>query len=103
MNSPNPAAHPLVHAQSYSQSRPQSPLRRVDASHLTSASVPSLLSHEAGPSKREEELAAELEAEKKRYEEACKEKKTLEAEIEGLSQALFEEVRWESVKGVWGC
>jgi cell division protein FtsB len=54
--------------------------------------VPSLVSHASGPSKREDELVAELEAEKKRYEEACKEKKALEAEIESLSQALFEEV-----------
>lgn len=91
--SPNPAAHPHVHPQPYSQSRPQSPLRRLgDASHLTSASVPSLVSSAAGPSKREEELAAELEAEKKRYTEAHREKKALEAEIESLSQALFEEV-----------
>ena len=86
------SSSPNVNIQS--QSRPQSPLRRGDASHLTSASVPSLVPHAPGPNKREEELAAELEAEKKRYEEMCKEKKALEAEIENLSQALFEEVRF---------
>lgn len=81
-------------------SRPQSPSAQQrksdlerDASHLTSASLPSLVVPPvAGPSKREEELAAELEAQKRKHEDLAEEKKLLEAELESLSQALFEEV-----------
>ncbi|THH03120.1 hypothetical protein EW145_g6511 [Phellinidium pouzarii] len=65
------------------------PLRKVvDASHLTSASLPSLV---ASTGKREEELVAELEAERAKYLKVSSEKTTLEQEVEGLSQALFEE------------
>ncbi|KAI5116315.1 hypothetical protein M0805_005523 [Coniferiporia weirii] len=60
----------------------------LDASHLTSASLPSLV---AIASKREEELVAELEAERAKYLKVSTEKSTLEQEIESLSQALFEE------------
>lgn len=81
-------------------SRPQSPpaLQRRpdldrDALHLTSASLPSLVVPPvAGPSEREEELALELDKEKKKHTKISEEKKALEAELESLSQALFEEV-----------
>lgn len=52
-------------------------------------SLPSLV---ARTDKREEELLAELEAEKEKYAKVVKEKASLEQELEGLSQALFEEV-----------
>jgi len=74
-------------------SRPQSPqpqaLRKaglVEASHLTSASLPSLVNND-----KETELLAELEAERLKSLTVAKEKANLEAELEGLSQALFEE------------
>ncbi|TDL24292.1 hypothetical protein BD410DRAFT_786401 [Rickenella mellea] len=71
-------------------SRGHSPPARasLDHAHLTSASLPSLVS---GPSKREEELLAQLEAERTSHKKAMDEKKELEAELESLSQALFEE------------
>lgn len=59
------------------------------ASHLTSASLPSLV-----PDRDEEikSLTAELEKEKKAHTAASAAKEALEAELEALSQALFEEV-----------
>lgn len=57
--------------------------------NLTSASLPSL----AAPVNKElEELNAELERERDARKAVSKEKAALEAEIESLSQALFEEV-----------
>ncbi|KLO09496.1 hypothetical protein SCHPADRAFT_563690 [Schizopora paradoxa] len=74
-------------------SRPQSPQPQafrksglLDSSHLTSASLPSLSSES-----KETELLAELEAERTKSITVAKEKANLEAELEGLSQALFEE------------
>jgi len=74
-------------------SRPQSPqpqsVRKsalVEATHLTSTSLPSLPSDS-----KETELLAELEAERSKSLAVAKEKANLEAELEGLSQALFEE------------
>jgi hypothetical protein len=67
----------------------------ADASHLTSASLPSLaLPHEieAESSKREAELRTQLERQQKKYEILAGEKADLEGELESLSQALFEEV-----------
>lgn len=59
------------------------------SSHLTSASLPSLVP----PKEKElEDLNTELELERKAYKTACAEKEALEAELESLSQALFEEV-----------
>lgn len=111
--SPNPSTTPAPAAQdsrffrfrfgSSAPSRPQSPpalLRRPDlldreheVSHLTSASLPSLVVPlESVPTKREEDLVSALDSQKKNYEKICNEKKALEAELETLSQALFEEV-----------
>ena len=61
--------------------------------HLTSASLPSLVPEK---SVHEEELArltAELDKERNALKEATNAKEALEAELESLSQALFEEVR----------
>ncbi|KAH8119520.1 hypothetical protein DFH11DRAFT_1686364 [Phellopilus nigrolimitatus] len=87
---------PNLNAHAGPASRPQSPtlrkhadvIRDRDASHLTSASLPSLV---ANTNKREEELVAELESERAKYTKVVTEKSTLEQELEGLSQALFEE------------
>lgn len=95
-SSPGNASNARLSA-SASSSRPQTPpprsradeLRERDAGHLTSVSLPSLV---ARTDKREEELLAELEAEKEKYAKVVKEKASLEQELEGLSQALFEEV-----------
>jgi len=59
-------------------------------SHLTSPSLPSLPSH---LNREVEELNAELQRERASRKAVLKEKADLEAEIESLSQALFEEVR----------
>lgn len=59
------------------------------SSHLTSASLPSLL---PDTQKEVETLTAELEKEKKAHAAASAAKEALEAELESLSQALFEEV-----------
>ncbi|KAI8992924.1 hypothetical protein BD414DRAFT_458322 [Trametes punicea] len=62
----------------------------INGSHLTSASLPSLVSskdHE----KEIEELQQQLEKERKAHKAACDAKAALEAELESLSQALFEE------------
>ncbi|KAI0633493.1 hypothetical protein C8Q77DRAFT_1057843 [Trametes polyzona] len=66
----------------------QSP--NMNGSHLTSASLPSLV-----PSrdydKELEEMQQQLEKERKAYRDACEAKTALESELESLSQALFEE------------
>ncbi|KAH8107694.1 hypothetical protein BXZ70DRAFT_997414 [Cristinia sonorae] len=58
------------------------------SSHLTSASLPSLIPDRE---KEFETLTAELEKEKKAHAAASAAKEALEAELESLSQALFEE------------
>lgn len=58
--------------------------------HLTSPSLPSIPSQ---LNRELEELSAELQRERAARKAAIKEKADLEAEIESLSQALFEEVR----------
>ena len=88
---------------SASNSRPQTPpprtrvdeVRDREAGHLTSVSLPSLVEH---TNKREEELMVELQAEREKYAKVVKEKSSLEQELEGLSQALFEEVFLISIK-----
>lgn len=60
------------------------------ASHLTSASLPSLVPDR---DKEIETLTADLDKEKKAHAAASAAKDALEAELESLSQALFEEVR----------
>lgn len=83
-------------------SRPQTPPlrkptdsireRERDASHLTSASLPSLVQAQAAErSRQDEELTVALEAEREKCAKALKEKAELEKELESLSQALFEE------------
>ena len=64
----------------------------LNGSHLTSASLPSLV---PPPDKEKEieELQRQLEMERKAHKDATDAKTALEAEIESLSQALFEEVR----------
>lgn len=92
-SSPNPnVANTATGTSSAAPSRPQSPVARIrsDASHLMSASLPSLVSN---ANHREEELTTQLEAERKKYQDLLQEKGKLEGEIETLSQALFEEVR----------
>ncbi|KAH7911022.1 hypothetical protein BJ138DRAFT_37374 [Hygrophoropsis aurantiaca] len=59
------------------------------ASHLTSPSLPTLVS--SVREKELEELQEQLECERKARKLAADEKATLEAELESLSQALFEE------------
>lgn len=68
--------------------KPTDSVRDRDASHLTSASLPSLVSD---TNRREAELVAELEAERAARVKATTEKTNLEQEVESLSQALFEE------------
>lgn len=69
-------------------SRPGTPSNA--AAHLTSPSLPSLsLTH----AKELEDMAAELERERTAKKAISEEKAALEAELESLSQALFEEVR----------
>ncbi|KAJ3492577.1 hypothetical protein NLJ89_g11204 [Agrocybe chaxingu] len=60
----------------------------VQAHHLTSPSMPSLSSVRT---KELEDLTAELEKEKAARKKIAEEKAALEAELESLSQALFEE------------
>ncbi|CDO75692.1 hypothetical protein BN946_scf184585.g5 [Trametes cinnabarina] len=66
----------------------QSP--NLSGAHLTSASLPSLVSNK-DYEKELEELQQQLEKERKAHKEASEAKAALEAEIESLSQALFEE------------
>lgn len=61
------------------------------AAHLTSASLPSLVPTR-DKEKELEELLAQLEQERKAHKAAQTAKEQLEAELESLSQALFEEV-----------
>lgn len=61
------------------------------AAHLTSASLPSLIPAR-DKEKEMEELLAQLERERKAHKAAQAAKEQLEAELESLSQALFEEV-----------
>lgn len=68
----------------------QSPI--MNGSHLTSASLPSLVP-QMDRDKEIEDLQHQLEAERKARKEASEAKTALEAELESLSQALFEEVR----------
>ena len=71
-------------------SRPSSQARpRTPSSALSSPSMPSLPSHV----KELEELTAELAKERAAKKTMTDEKAALEAELESLSQALFEEVR----------
>lgn len=72
-------------------------------SHLTSASLPSLVPAR-DKDKELEDLIALLEQEKKKHNVALTAKQTLEAELESLSQALFEEVRtlWRSISKCTG-
>ncbi|KAF8840721.1 hypothetical protein BDN67DRAFT_1069087 [Paxillus ammoniavirescens] len=58
-------------------------------SHLTSPSLPSLISHSR--EKEFEDLQEQLERERQAHKAATAAKATLEAELESLSQALFEE------------
>lgn len=71
-------------------SRPGTPSNAGAVPNLTSPSMPSLTStsHHA---KELEELAAELEKERRAKKAIADEKAALEAELESLSQALFEE------------
>ncbi|KAI0332274.1 hypothetical protein GY45DRAFT_1246902 [Cubamyces sp. BRFM 1775] len=84
----NGASSSASHPSSPRLSGTQSP--SLNGSHLTSASLPSLVSskdHE----KELEELQQQLEKERKAHKEASEAKAALEAELESLSQALFEE------------
>lgn len=67
----------------------QSPV--LNGSHLTSASLPSLVPPKDWD-KELEDLKHQLEAERQAHKTACDAKTALEAELESLSQALFEEV-----------
>ena len=72
--------------------RPTTPTQStIIAHHLNSPSMPSLSSLR---SKELEELTAELEKERTARKAIAKEKNDLEDELESLSQALFEEVRY---------
>ncbi|KAH7923165.1 hypothetical protein BV22DRAFT_606119 [Leucogyrophana mollusca] len=67
----------------------KSPAIPLHASHLTSPSLPTLVS--SVREKELEELQEQLERERKARKTAADEKIALEAELESLSQALFEE------------
>ena len=86
----NNAAMTSSHPSSPRLSAGQSPM--LNGSHLTSASLPSLVPPRE-LEKEIEELQRRLEAERKAHKEACDAKVALEGELESLSQALFEEVR----------
>ncbi|KAI0829764.1 hypothetical protein BC628DRAFT_1314549 [Trametes gibbosa] len=62
----------------------------LNGSHLTSASLPSLVPAK-DYEKELEDMQKELEKERKAYKDACEAKTALEGELESLSQALFEE------------
>ena len=72
--------------------RPATPTQSMITHHLNSPSMPSLSSLR---SKEVEELTAELEKERAARKAIAKEKADLEDELESLSQALFEEVRYK--------
>ncbi|KAI0338274.1 hypothetical protein BDW22DRAFT_1363153 [Trametopsis cervina] len=63
---------------------------QMHAAHLTSASLPSLVPAR-DKEKEVEDLTTQLEEEKQKHRAAQKAKEALEAELESLSQALFEE------------
>lgn len=63
----------------------------VQASHLTSASLPSLIPSR-DTEKELEDMANVLDRERRAHKAAQEAKEQLEAELESLSQALFEEV-----------
>ncbi|KAI0935430.1 hypothetical protein AcV7_003863 [Taiwanofungus camphoratus] len=65
---------------------------QAQASHLTSASLPSLVPTR-DREKELEDMTAELKREREARAVAFKEKASLEAELESLSQALFEEAQ----------
>jgi hypothetical protein len=71
-------------------SSPPAP-RGVATHHVASASMPSLVADPA--IKQVEELTSALEKERDAAKKAREEKAAVEAELENLSQALFEEVR----------
>lgn len=77
------------HPSSPRLSAAQSPT--LSGTHLTSASLPSLVPPR-DVDKELEDLHHQLEAERKAHKQACEAKTALEAELESLSQALFEEV-----------
>ena len=72
--------------------RPGTPTQSMITHHLNSPSMPSLSSLR---SKEVEELTVELEKERAARKAIAKEKADLEDELESLSQALFEEVRYK--------
>ena len=75
-----------------SPNNPSSPtVNGIQPSHLASASLPSLVPT-TDKDKDLEQLNAELERERKARKAADEAKDALEAELESLSQALFEEV-----------
>jgi hypothetical protein len=80
--------------------RPGTPSQNTIAHHLNSPSMPSLSSLR---SKELEELTAELEKERTARKAIAKEKTDLEDELESLSQALFEEVRYYNKYLERGC
>ena len=66
--------------------------------HVASASVPSLVNEGVVKSaRREEELTKALATERAAKQKVLKEKTQLEEELESLSQALFEEVCFDSL------
>ncbi|RPD58668.1 hypothetical protein L227DRAFT_587064 [Lentinus tigrinus ALCF2SS1-6] len=76
------------HPSSPRLSAAQSPV--LNGAHLTSASLPSLVPPKDWD-KELEELKHQLETERQAHKSACDAKIALEAELESLSQALFEE------------
>jgi hypothetical protein len=89
-----PHSPPTTHKSLLNSGRPSSASGSPNLGHLTSASLPSLLP--ATPSSKElEDLRAELDAERQKLQKIAGEKKSLEGELESLSQALFEEVSYK--------
>lgn len=88
----NGAAPSASHPSSPRMSGAASP--SLNGSHLTSASLPSLVPAK-DYEKEVEDLHKQLDKEKKAYKDACEAKTALESELESLSQALFEEVRFQ--------
>ena len=84
-----------------SASNGHSPLTNGAAhpSHLTSASLPSLATTAPDRQKEIDDLTAELKREREARQAAVKDKQTYEAELETLSQELFEEVSRRSRPG----
>lgn len=106
LNSPNPppTAEPRFFKFRFGSSTPGTqsprmsgsmspiPSASTHASHLTSASLPSLVPVK-DRDKEVEDLTLQLELEKEKHKAAQAAKEALEAELESLSQALFEEVK----------